>query len=229
MAQQKENRHSGHRARMRERFFKTGLKGFTEREILELLLFYTIPRIDTKELAKDILKEYKTLANVFDADPALLQEIPGVGENTAMFLTMMPELFRTYGNSKYDKKPLLPDSRALGEYALSMLREKKHEEFVLICLDANRRVHWSGTIISGTVDEVDAYPRLVVAEVLKHGAKTVAFAHNHPGGSMRPSAEDRRATDVLVDLLNSINVEVVDHIIVAGERYYSMSEAGTIF
>ena len=76
----------------------------------------------------------------------------------------------------------------MGEYALSMLRGKKHEEFALICLDSNRRVHWSGTIISGTIDQLEAYPRLVVEEVIKHNATTVVFAHNHPGGTVRPSA-----------------------------------------
>ena len=229
MAQKNDNFHKGHRERMRKRFLETGLKGFAEHEILEMLLFYTIPRCDTNPIAHAILEEYKTLANVFDADPVSLQKIPQVGENTATLLTMMPHLFRAYENSKYGKDCLIQDSCALGEYAASMLRGKKYEEFALICLDSNRRVHWSGTIISGTIDQLEAYPRLVVEEVIKHNAKTVAFAHNHPGGAVRPSAEDRRATQILVELLNSIDVTVIDHIIVAGDRYYSMSEAGTIF
>lgn len=229
MPQKNDNLHDGHRARVRERFIEHGFKGFKEHEILELLLFYAIPRVNTNKLAHVILDEYKTLANVLDADPIALQKVPGVGENAAVLLSMMPHLFRAYENSRYEKNCLIPDSCALGEYALSMLRGKKNEEFVLICLDSNRRVRWSGTIISGTIDGLEAYPRLVVEEVLKHNASTVAFAHNHPGGTLRPSAEDRRTTQILLELLNSIDVEVIDHIIVAGERYYSMSEAGTIF
>lgn len=229
MAQKKDNLHNGHRKRMRERFLQSGLKGFSDHEILEMLLFYALPRRDTNGLAHEILDEYKTLANVFDADIESLQKMPHVGEHTSIFLTMIPELFWAYEDSRRKKGCLVEDTRALGEYAVSMFRGKRYEEFALICLDSNRRVHWSGTVVPGTIDQVDAYPRLVTEKALQHNAKTVAFAHNHPGGTIRPSAEDRRATQILVEVLNSIDVTVIDHIIVAGDRYYSMSEAGTIF
>ncbi len=229
MAQKNDACHKDHRKRMRKRFLEHGLKGFAEHEILELLLFFAIPRCDTNPLAHAILDEYKTLANALDASPESLAKIPGIGENGATLLTMMPELFRVYETSKYGKDCLLHDTCALGEYATAMFRGKKNEEFALICLDSNRRVRWSGSIIFGTIDRLEAYPRVVVEEVLKHNAKTVVFVHNHPNGAVRPSADDRSTTKILVDLLNSINVRVIDHIIVSEERYYSMAETGTIF
>lgn len=229
MTQKNEACHKDHRKRMRKRFLEHGFQGFAEHEILELLLFFAIPRCDTNPLAHKVLNEYKTLANALDASYEDLVKIPGMGENSAVLLSMIPQLFRAYETSKYGKDCLLHDSCALGEYAVSMFRGKKKEEFALICLDSNRRVRWSGSIISGTIDRLEAYPRVVVEEVLKHNAKTVVFVHNHPNGALRPSAEDRQTTKILVDILDGIGVRVIDHIIVSDGRFYSMAETGTIF
>ena len=99
----------------------------------------------------------------------------------------------------------------------------------MICLDSNRRVHWSGVIVKGTIDRTEAYPRLVVNEALKHNAANVVFAHNHPGGTLAPSVSDKEATDTLVRVLSGIGINVLDHIIVSGSRYFSMQEMGFKF
>jgi len=229
MAVSKENPNKGHRKRVREKFFKNGFDGFLDYEILEMLLFYCIPVIDTKELAKNILKKYKTLANVFDASAEELMNIDGVGENSAIFLTMIPKLSKIYETSKWNRMTCLDSIEMLGEYAVSMFKDSKNEEFALICLDANRCVHWSGVIIRGTVDSVEAYPRVVADEALKHNAINVVFTHNHPGGTLAPSMADKNATEALVKVLKGIGIEVLDHIIVSGSRYFSMREMGFKF
>ncbi len=229
MPQNNSELHKDHRKRMRKRFLENGFDGFADHEILELLLFYSIPRQDTNPLAHAILKEYKTLANVFDADAASIAKIPGMGENSATLLSMIPRLARVYEQSKLQKDGLLHDTDAIGRYAVSMLKGKVNEEFALICIDSNRRVHWSGIIAKGVIDRIEAYPRLVVSEVIKHHAKTVIFAHNHPKGSLLPSSADKETTKHLVDVLKSIDVAVLDHIIVSDNRYYSLAEAGAIF
>ncbi len=224
-----ESIHEGHRARMRNRFLKNGFEGFSEHEILEMLLYYTIPRKNTNETAHDILDKYMTLANVFDADPHSLMKMTGLKEPSATLLTMIPHLFRVYEASKRAKDSLLHNTESIGQYAISLLKGKVNEEFALICLDSNRRVHWSGIIAKGIIDRIEAYPRLVVSEVVKHNAKTVIFAHNHPHGSLYPSPADKEATRTLIEVLWGIDVTVLDHIIVSENRFYSMAEMGFTF
>lgn len=221
--------HKNHRMRMRKRFKEQGFDGFAEHEILEMLLFYAIPRHDTNPLAHRILDEYKTLANVFDADVSDLVKIHGLSDTSATFLTMIPHLARIYEKSKCERNTLLHNTESIGYYALSMLQNKPNEEFLLICLDANRRVHWSGIIATGSIDQLEASPRKVVAEVIKHNAKNVVLAHNHPNGTFLPSDTDKNATRIICDILSSIGVKTIDHIIVAQNRYYSLAETGFIF
>lgn len=228
MPQNDDTIHKNHRERMRKRFAEHGFDGFAEHEILEMLLYYAIPRRDTNPLAHSILNEYKTIANVFEADVSELSKLPGLSENSATLLSMVPHLARVYEKSKCDRDLCLNDTNAIGQYAVSLLKGKVNEEFALICLDANRRVHWSGIIAKGTIDRIEAYPRLVVAEVIKHHAKNVIFAHNHPNSTVMPSAADKNTTKRLIEILNSIDVTTIDHIIVSGHRFYSMAEMGFI-
>lgn len=221
--------HKDHRKRMRKKFCEHGFDGFAEHEILEVLLYYSIPRQNTNPMAHKILDKYKTLANVFDAPTDELMRETGVSEVTATLLSMVPKLSRVYETSKWQRNDCLRDTDSLGKYAVSMFGDKLNEEFALICLDANRCVHWSGTIIKGTIDRTEAYPRIVVGEAIKHKATKLVFAHNHPNGTLAASVADKEATDVLIDVLKGIGIEVLDHIIVSGTRYFSMKESGYCF
>ncbi len=229
MAESNGGVHKDHRSRMRKKFCEHGFEGFADHEILEMLLYYSVPRRNTNPLAHKILDKYKTLANVFDASPEELMREIGVSEVTATLLSMVPKLSKVYETSKWDRTVCLSDVEALGQYAVSMFKDKINEEFALICLDSNRRVHWSGIIVKGTIDRTEAYPRLVVNEALRHNAANVVFAHNHPGGTLAPSVSDKEATDTLVRVLSGIGINVLDHIIVSGNRYFSMQEMGFKF
>ena len=229
MSEMEDAIHKNHRERMRKRFSEHGFDGFAEHEVLEMLLYYAIPRRDTNPLAHTILNEYNSIANVFEADVSELAKLPGLSESSATLLSMVPHLCRVYEKSKCDRDNLLHDTESIGQYAVSLLKGKVNEEFALICLDSNRRVHWSGIIAKGTIDRIEAYPRLVVAEVIKHNAKNVVFAHNHPHSTLMPSAADKNTTKKLAEILKGIDVVVADHIIVAGNRFYSMAEMGFIF
>ncbi len=226
MSDSKGGVHKDHRARMRKKFRDHGFDGFADHEILEMLLYYSVPRINTNPLAHRILDKYKTLANVFDAPAEELMKEFKISEVSATLLSMVPKLSKVYETSKWDKKECLPDAESLGSYAASLFKDKLNEEFALICMDANRCVNWGGIIIKGTIDRTEAYPRIVVNEALKHNAINVAFAHNHPGGTLAPSVADKEATDVLVKVLKGIGINVLDHIIVSGNGYFSMQEMG---
>ena len=218
--------HDGHRMRMRNRFLNEGIDSFEPHEILELLLYYAIPRRDINALAHSLIEHFGSLGNVFDADVSSLKEIPGIGENAAILISLIPQLSRVYNLSKWDRQATLASVDAVGQYAVAMYTGKKNEEFGIICLDSNRRVHYSGTVITGTVNQAEAYPRLIVAEVLKHNAVNVVLTHNHPNGSVMPSANDREATKNIVNALEAIDVNVLDHIFVSGERFNSMFALG---
>ncbi|MBO5930200.1 MAG: hypothetical protein J6Q27_02760, partial [Clostridia bacterium] len=210
--------------------FENGFDGFSDHEILEMLLQIIIPRRDTNELAHQILDKYMTLANVFEADAESLMKIKGLGINSATLLSMISHLCRAYDASKYAEKNFLYDTESIGQYAISLLKGNVNEVFALICLNSNRRVHWSGIIATtGLIDRIEAHPRLVVSEVLKHNAKTVVLAHNHPNGSLYPSPADKAATSKLIEVLKGIEVTVLDHIIVSENRFYSMAEMGFTF
>ena len=229
MSEPKQTCHKNHRQRMRERFIKNGFSGFADHEILEFLLFYAIPRCDTNKIAHALLDKYKTLANVFDADRASLAKTAGIGENSALFLTVIPQLLKVYDASKFSEKPTMYDTATLGQYAVAMLKGNKTEMLAMICLDSNRRVQWSGIISNGSISEISFSPRVILSAVLEHNAKNIVLVHNHPGGSLVPSIADRKATQQIAQLLHTVDVHLLDHLIVAEKQYYSFAQSGFIF
>lgn len=221
--------HNGHRKRMKERFKNDGgFDYFVPHEILEMLLYSTISRGDTNPVAHALIRQYGNIANVFEADPEELKKIDGIGENSAFLLAMIPHLCRAYNQAKWNRNVSLGTTELAGQYAINMFIGKAHEEFRIICVDSKRRIFYQGCITRGTINEVPAYPRLVVEEVLKRNAQHVIFAHNHPNGSVFPSEADKIATAQISAALEAINVNVLDHIIVAGDQYYSMSDMGLL-
>lgn len=229
MAKSDSELHKGHRQRMREKFRKYGFDGFADHEVVEMLLFYCYPRMDTNKLAHKILDKYGSLADLFDASPEELMIETGISEVTATLFSMISKLSKVYEKSKWDRVKYLKNTEETGQFAVSMFTDTQNEEFALICLDANRRICWSGVIIKGTVDRTEAYPRIVVKEALKHQATKVVFVHNHPSGTLSASVADKEATEVLIKTLKCIDIEVLDHIIVSGTRYLSMKEMGFRF
>jgi len=221
--------HEGHRKRMRERFLKDGdFQNFAPHEVLELLLYSTIARGDTNPIGHALIDKFGTLANVFEASPEELKEVSGIGESSAFLLSLIPHLCQAYRHSKWNSRVFLGTTDLLGQYAIDLFIGKQQEEFHLLCVDSNKCLYYDGTIVKGTINEVPAYPRVIVAEALKRNAQYVYFLHNHPGGSSRPSRSDIEATKALNNALESIGVTLLDHVIVAGHGYYSMEEGGDL-
>ncbi|WP_051411345.1 RadC family protein [Acetivibrio clariflavus] len=210
------------------RFLKEGLDSFEPHQVLELLLFYSIPRKDTNELAHKLLERYGSLSGVFDADIKDIVKIPGIGENTAFLLNLIPHLARRYHNDKWGPKPELNSSSKAGNYAISLFAGRNYEAFFIICLDAQNRVNYSELVHEGTINEAPVYPRLLVEAAIRHKANSVILAHNHPGGTLNPSRADMEATKTICTALESISIKVIDHIIVCGDKYYSFAENGKL-
>lgn len=220
--------HEGHRRRLKERFLKEGLDSFEKHQVLELLLFFSIPRKDTNEIAHELLNKYGSLSGVFEADPKDLANTPGIGESSALLLALIPDLSRRYFNDKWRDKPELNSSTKAGQYAVTLFSGRPYEVFYIISLDAQNRVNYAQVVHEGTINEAPVYPRLIVEAALRHKANSVILAHNHPGGSLNPSRADIEATNRIKTALEAISISVVDHIIVCGGKYVSFAERGLL-
>lgn len=220
--EQKKSIHAGHRERIRERFRKEGLDGFSEHEVLELLLTYAIPQKDVNPLAHELVERFGSISRVLEAPLEDLVRVPGVGTNAATLLTMMPSLLSFYQRSAMGVRPQICNLAQARDYCRSLFIGAREELFYMICLDKAGHVIYPALLHKGTVDEVPVYPRVMVETALKHNAHGVLLAHNHPGGIGRPSQADYDTTSNIIAALSVIGVGVVDHLIVFDDEVYSM-------
>ena len=220
--------HDGHRQRMRERFRKEGLEGFADHEVLELVLFDCIPNGNVNPLAHVLLDTFGSLHGVLEARADQLMAVKGVGERTAAHLSSLLPLFRRYQQSVCaDRKRLQSRSEATA-YCQALLSGWRTERFYLLSLNADMEIMGVRLIAEGSLTEVGAYPRLVVEAALNHNAHSVLFCHNHPGGSVHPSADDIQTTLLLRSILEPMGIAVLDHMIVANGQTYSMMRQGDL-
>lgn len=222
--------HAGHRERLRARALAEGLDGFADHQVLELLLFYAIPRLDTNPIAHDLLRRFDSLAAVLDAHPNDLAQVPGMGAAAAGFLSILPQVARRYSRDQVNRKGAkLATSEAAGQYVLPLMSGRAEEVFYVVSLDVQCRVLHATLISSGTVKGAHVEARHVVEAALRHRAAAVLLAHNHPQGTASPSAEDRRLTELLSQTLVPLGIRVVDHLIVAGAQVYSLARGEALF
>ena len=217
--------HDGHRKRLRSRFEEHGLDGFNDVNVLELLLFYVLPRGDTNELAHRLLEEFGSLDNVFEASLGDLMKVKGVGRETAAFMRLRPEVCRRYLTRRCEGI-VINNSIAAGRYIVPMFMFEKSEKCLVVCLDNVGKVIGCRKISSGTpgVSPVDV--RQLLEYVISQQSVSVIIAHNHMSASAAPSREDEITTAKIKDLLSAISVKLVDHIVVAGREYVSMYDSG---
>jgi len=223
------NLHKGHRQRLKARFLKEGLDSFEDHQVLELLLFHAIPRADTNPLAHKLIKRFGSLSDVLEADVNDLADVENIGPHAALFLNMIPQITRRYFHDRIrNTRRKLNTSEAAAEYLVPLMAGRAEEVFYLVCLDSQLRVLYPALISEGTVKDALVHPRHVVEAAVRHKAASVILAHNHPSGSIKPSSHDHKLTRNLIQALGAINVHIVDHIIIAGEQFYSFQREGTL-
>lgn len=220
--------HAGHRQRLKQRYLSDGLDSFNEHQILELLLFFGLPQGDTNELAHRLLTHYGSLPAVLEADYEDLQRVNGMGAHSALLLTLLPNLWRYYQLSRGKPRTAFNNRAEIADYTKNLFIGAKYEVFYLICLDTRNKVTQASKICEGTIDHVNLEPRLVAEAALRHKAKNVVFAHNHPGGSLKPTSTDMFLTNQLAAVLSGLGIGVLDHIIVADGNYLSFWEKGLL-
>ena len=217
---------SGHRERVRRRFLDEGLDGFKDYEALEMLLFYAVPRQDTKVIAKRLIDQFGSLQAVFHTPPERLMQEAGLTEATAALIAMLLQLARKIEEQQAQENARIRSTLDAGRDVIAMFRGRQDESVRILCLNASGKVVRRARIAEGDVNAVHFPIRKLVEEALACKAVSVILAHNHPGGTMAPSQEDLDATKAAKAALETVGIRLLDHLIVAGDNYCSLREEG---
>ena len=216
--------HGGHRERLRKKFLRGDIDGLEDHEILELALFYAIPRKDTNEIAHELLNHFGSVSAIFDAPINALKEVKGIGENVALFIKLICSLTRLYYERKYDDDKKCPSTEEINQLLLRKFIGRNEEAVAIVLLDAKGKILFEGIINKGSVNGVDLYIRKMIELVTLYNASSLIMAHNHPSGIAVPSPDDLKSTEKIYDLFKSMCVTVLDHIIVADNDYISLRQ-----
>lgn len=219
--------HDGHRQRKKKQFLECGADSFADHELLELLLFYAIPRRDINDLAHLLMEEYGSLENVLLAPVEQLEKVPGMGENAALLLKLLPALYSRVQQGRIPERILQSTDQA-GEYFADLLRHERREVLCQICVDKKGKIIRSWRLSEGSVDLAVLDVRRVVENALLCDAYGVLLAHNHPSGVALPSAADRQITLQVRDALKLMGIALIDHIVVADGDFVSMAASGDL-
>ncbi len=213
---------------MKRRFRETGLNGFDDVNVLELMLFYVIPRQDTNPIAHGLINRFGSLHDVIDAPYEELLKVNGAGENVATFLKLIPAVCKRYTREKQRGKAAYTTLRDMANFVIPLFSFEMEETLFMICLDAGNHITYCEAISHGNLDSVLIEPRRVVQIAMDRRASRVVLAHNHPSGIAAPSPSDVSMTLTLKDALQLFNIELLDHFIVAEETCVSMRKHGCI-
>jgi DNA repair protein RadC len=220
----------GHRQRLRERFVKSGLAGFADYEVVELLLTLAVPRVDVKQPAKALIARFGNLRGILDAPIEELRAVPGIGGVTPVALQVIKAAATLYLQQTGEGRDSLADPARLSEFWRMRIGALQNEVFEVAYLDSGYRLLRDGveTLEEGTVDRATVYPRRVVEAALKRGAAAVVLAHNHPNGSIMPSEHDKVLTRAIVLAAETVHLKVVDHLVVSAQDTFSFRKAGLL-
>ncbi len=217
--------HAGHRQRLRERFLKEGLENFEQVQVLELLLFYCIPRQDTNPIAHRLLDRFGSLAEVLEAPVIELKKVEGMGENAATFLSLVLEAGRYYRTNPSNKTRFINSVEDYGVLLADCLQGRRNETVYLLCMDAKCKLLSCEEVGEGSVNSASVPIRRVVEMALAKNATSVVIAHNHPSGFAVPSDEDIRTTYRLAMALQAVEIQLADHVVVADRDFVSMAQS----
>ncbi len=215
----------GHRDRMRQRFRDHGLDNFSDRDVLELLLCYVIPRRDVRPIAAALLEAFGSLYGVFEAPADALAQVNGVGEHAATLLRLFPQISRRYLISRSADMVFLTDSERAGEYLVPRLLFEREEVVLMACLDGKSRLLGCTELARGETAGASVSIRRIVEVALAQNAGKVILAHNHTSGIAIPSQEDVDTTKKIQEALRMVSIQLADHLVVADNDFVSMRDS----
>ena len=219
------NVHEGHRDRMRDKFLKSGLDSMASHEVLEFLLFHSVPRQDTNEIAHNLMKTFGSLPAVLDAPYEELKKVDGVSKVTATFIKFQLQLMRRYFSDKTELATPIKSVSDCVNYLLGRYIGYDNEVASLLCMDNKCNVLGLEIICEGDIGSAVFSSRKIIETVIKYRATTAILVHNHPGGIALPSDDDIGATKGVISALSHVNVLLLDHIIIADGDYVSLAQS----
>lgn len=221
-------RGQGHRGRLRQRFLQGGLKRFTDEEVVEFLLTLGTPRKDVKLPAREALQGFGSLSAVLSAPIEKLTEINGIGRRNALYLKFVHEVAGRYLRDNARRKTFFGSSRAVFDYLLHSMRDLPREIFKVLFLDRKNQLVRDQDVFLGSLTGSAVYPREIMALALEYKAAGLVFVHNHPSGDPSPSPEDQNITRELLKAAKLLNIQILDHVIIGRNTYYSFADQGLI-
>jgi DNA repair protein RadC len=220
----------GHRQRLRERFEKSGLSGFSDHEVVELLLTLAIPRMDVKKPAKALIQKFGNLRGILDAPLEELESVPGIGKVTPVALRIIRAAADLYLQQCAEGHESFAEPESLHRFWRSKIGGLRHEVFQVAYLDTAYRLLRDGieTLEEGTLERAAVYPRRVMEAAVRKGAAVLVCGHNHPNGNVQPSEQDKTLTRALVLASTTLQIKVLDHLIVSADRVFSFRKEGLL-
>lgn len=219
---------SGHRQRLKTRFAEGGGAGLADYELLELMLTYAIPRKDVKPLAKQLLARFGSLSGVLTAPAEQVAALPGMGESSALLVTLIHQLSLRTQRRQLAEKPVFANRVLLLDYLYTLFAGKTREELHVLYVDAKLALLKDETLFKGTLTSTAAAPRDILKRALEVGAAGLILAHNHPSGTPTPSRDDHTFTTQLANLCPAMDLTLHDHLIIGADTHYSFKGAGEL-
>lgn len=229
MADESNTLHKKHRIRLKEKFSEYGLDGLEDHELVELLLFYALPRQNTNEIAHKLINEYGRLSDILEADVANLVEIKGISEHSALLFKLILACVNKYMNEQNDIVNAMLTPKNIDKYIKTLFYGHTNEVAYAILMDKDCVVKKVKKLSTGTVNAAPLYPREVVKLAVNEKYPYMMLAHNHPNGNAMPSENDLKITKTIELALNFVEVRLVDHVIVSGENVISLAKNFKIF
>ena len=217
--------HSGHRDRVKNLFLKNGLDYFEPHTVLELLLYFSIPMKDTNPIAHRLLEKFGSLSGVFDAPIEELLKVDGIGKSTAVLIKLIPQLSRRYQEDLDRDKTVIFSYDEAGRYLLKKFIGRQNEVVVLMLLDSKNRVLYCDVVNEGTATAASVYIKKIVRLCVQYNAVYAVLSHNHPSGNCLPSKQDLSTTRWVFEAMGTVEVKLLDHIIVSGCDYLSLAKS----
>lgn len=217
--------HDGHRDRLKKVFREGGLDSFNEVQVLEMLLFYSNPRLDTNPIAHALLEHFGSLYHVLDASAEELEKVKGIGENASTLLTLIKPVYR-FSERQREEQKVMRSIKACADYLVHCFEGRRNETVFMLCLDAKCKFLGCRNLGEGSVNSANVPIRRIVENALNMNAATVILAHNHPSGLALPSGEDVQATFSVAQVLSTVDIILADHIVVADGDYVSLVQSG---
>ena len=221
----KDNVHENHRERMRDRFIQNGVDSMPPHEVLEVLLYYVMPRCDTNPIAHELIDTFGSFSGVLEASVEDLAAVKGIGKRTAVFLKLFLDVNRFYEVDKTANIKHFSTIEEVGEFLKPRFIGRRNEIVFMISLDSKNDIIAAQILFEGDVNSATLNIRQMIGTAIRLNAASVVIAHNHPGGVAVPSSKDMETTEYLFAIFKSLNIRLLDHFVFAGKDFTSIRQS----